>query len=217
MAPSEVGREGSEPKSMGEYDQIISALNRQGWSVTDTTVVPSWCGELRAHAEQLWQAGAFEPGEFGLDLANGQQPEVRGDSICWVQPGSSVAKLPFFEWMAALRGVLNERFNLGVRSQEFHFARYPEGRGYRKHLDQHRGRNLRKISVVLYLNPDWNTALGGELCFYQPTDPETEIARFAPMNARLAVFVSGLMPHAVLPCRDTRWSVTGWLRTDEPA
>ena len=202
---------------MGAYDQIISALNRQGWSVTDTAVPIAWCDELRMHAGRLWEARAFEAGEFGLDLAGGQQPEVRGDSICWVQPGSDLEKLAFFEWIAAFRDVLNERFNLGVRSQEFHFARYPEGRGYRKHLDQHRGRNFRKISIVLYLNPGWDTTRGGELCLYQPTDPETEIARFAPVNARLAVFVSGLVPHAVLPCRDTRWSVAGWLRTDERA
>lgn len=202
---------------MADHDLIISALNRQGWSVTDTSVPPAWCAELRAQAERLWAAGAFESGEFGLDQANGRQPEVRGDAICWVPPGSDLAGLAFFEWMAAFRGVLNARFNLGVRSQEFHFARYPEGRGYRKHLDQHRGRNFRKISVVLYLNPGWDSARGGELCLYQPTDPEIEIARFAPLNARLAVFMSGLMPHAVLPCKDTRWSVTGWLRTDESA
>lgn len=202
---------------MADHDLIISALNRQGWSVTDITVPPAWCAELRAQAERLWAAGAFESGEFGLDQANGRQPEVRGDAICWVPPGSDLAGLAFFEWMAAFRGVLNARFNLGVRSQEFHFARYPEGRGYRKHLDQHRGRNFRKISVVLYLNPGWDSTNGGELCLYQPTDPEIEIARFAPLNARLAVFVSGLMPHAVLPCKDTRWSVTGWLRTDESA
>ncbi|QXL85693.1 2OG-Fe(II) oxygenase [Comamonas sp. NLF-1-9] len=202
---------------MGPYDEIIAALNRQGWSITDTTVAPQLCAELRAHAQRLWEEGAFEPGEFGLDLAGGKQPEVRGDAVCWIEPASDLARLPFFEWMAGFRAVLNERFKLGVRSQEFHFARYPEGRGYRKHLDQHRGRNLRKISVVLYLNPDWDAANGGELCFYQPTDPNTEIARLAPLNGRLAVFVSGLMPHAVLPCKATRWSVTGWLRTDEAA
>ena len=74
---------------------------------------------------------------------------------------------------------------------------------------------MRKISIVLYLNDGWNESEGGELCFYQPANPDIELARFAPLNARLAVFVSGLMPHAVLPCRSTRWSVAGWLRTDE--
>ncbi|QEA13741.1 2OG-Fe(II) oxygenase [Comamonas flocculans] len=202
---------------MDDYDEIIAGLNRQGWSITDTTVAPQWCAELREHAERLWEEGAFEAGEFGLDLASGRQPEVRGDAVCWIEPASDLARLPFFEWMAGFRAVLNQRFNLGVRSQEFHFARYPRGRGYRKHLDQHRGRNLRKISIVLYLNPGWNPADGGELCFYQPANPELELARLAPLNARLAVFVSGLMPHAVLPCKTTRWSVTGWLRTDEAA
>lgn len=200
---------------MGEYDAIISVLNRQGWSVSDAAIAPGWCDALRGHAQELWTANCFEPGEFGLDPAGGKEPEVRGDAICWVPPGSRLARHPFFDWMAGLRAVLNERFAMGLRSQEFHFARYPEGRGYRKHLDQHRGSHVRKISIVLYLNEGWNESDGGELCFYQPANPDIELARFAPLNARLAVFVSGLMPHAVLPCRSTRWSVTGWLRTDE--
>ena len=73
---------------MGDYDTIISALNRQGWSVSDANVAPAWCAELRRYAQELWAANCFEPGEFGLDPAGGKEPEVRGDAICWVPPGS---------------------------------------------------------------------------------------------------------------------------------
>lgn len=202
---------------MNDYDQIIHALNQRGWSISDGAVPQAWCGELLAAAREQWEAGAFEPGEFGLDLAGGRQPEVRGDAICWVQPGSDIARHAFFDWMARFRAVLNDRYGLGLRSQEFHFARYPEGRGYRKHLDQHRGRNVRKVSIVLYLNEGWDAAHGGELALYALTNPELEVQRFTPIAGRLAVFMSGLIPHAVLPARATRWSVAGWLRTDERA
>jgi SM-20-related protein len=201
---------------MNDYDEIIQALNQRGWIVTDRAVpLASWTA-LLAKARELWKAGRFQASEIGQGT-NGRQPGIRGDAICWVQPGSALAQREFFLWMARLRQVLNERFNMGLRNQEFHFARYPEGKGYQKHIDQHRGRNFRKISIVLYLNPAWDAADGGELCLYQPYQPDVEMQRFAPMGGRLAVFVSGMIPHAVLPCKKTRWSVAGWLRTDEPS
>lgn len=202
---------------MTPYDPIITLLNTQGWAVSDTAIPPEWCRELLAAAQQEWHAGRFEPGEFGHQGTDGHQPEIRGDAICWVEPDSIVAQHPFFQWIARFREVLNARFRLGVRSQEFHFARYPAGAGYRKHVDQHRGVNFRKISLVLYLNADWDPADGGELCLYQTYNPDLEIQRFAPLGARLAVFVSGHVPHEVLPCRATRWSLAGWLRTDASA
>lgn len=201
---------------MNDYDEIIQALNQRGWIVTDTAVPREWWAALRAKSQELWKTGHFQPGEIGRAV-DGKRPEIRGDAICWVQPGSTLAQHDFFVWMAGLRQVLNERFDLGLRNQEFHFARYPEGKGYKKHVDQHRGSNVRKISIVLYLNRDWDPADGGELCLYQPYHPDVEMQRFAPLGGRLAVFMSGMIAHEVLPCRKTRWSIAGWLRTDEPA
>lgn len=202
---------------MTEYDPIITQLNMQGWAISDSAVRPQWSRQLLATAQEQWKAGRFEPGEFGRAGAGGRQAEIRGDAICWIQPQSRTAAHPFFSWIAQFRDLLNQRFDLGLRSQEFHFARYPAGSGYKKHIDQHRGRNFRKISLVLYLNRQWDAADGGELCLYETYNPDVEIRRVAPLGARLVVFVSGRVPHEVLPCKATRWSIAGWLRTDEPA
>ena len=200
--------------SPGEYDEITHALNTRGWIVTDSAIPKAWVKTLYAKALGQWQNGHFQPGEIGRG-PDGKQPEIRGDAICWIQPKSALAHHEFFAWMARFRSVLNTRYDLGVRSQEFHFARYPAGKGYQKHIDQHRGRNFRKISIVLYLNPAWDEADGGEFCIYEPYQQEVEVRRFAPLGGRLAVFASWMIPHAVLPCRKTRWSIAGWLRTDE--
>jgi len=202
---------------MSEVDRIIQTLNQRGWAVSDSAIPLPWWTGLLAQAQQSWDSGHFSPGEIGRSAAEASQPEARGDSICWIEPDSPQADLPFFDWMAQFRQVLNERFNMGLRSQEFHFARYAEGKGYLTHIDQHRGVNHRKISVLLYLNPDWDPVNGGELCLYDPRQFGTEIQRIAPLGGRLVVFASWLMPHAVLPCRHTRWSLAGWLRTDAPA
>ena len=200
---------------MTDYDEIIHSLNQRGWSISDSVIPMSWHITLLLQGLQWWSDGRFSAGEIGRDANDAPRPEIRGDSICWIEPGSPQARHPFFGWMARFREELNTRFDMGLRSQEFHFARYGSGKGYKKHIDQHRGTDYRKISIVLYLNQQWNPMNGGELCLYEPYDPEVEIRRVAPMGGRLAVFVSGMMPHAVLPCRETRWSVTGWLRTDE--
>jgi SM-20-related protein len=201
---------------MGDYDEIIRLLNKQGWAISDSVIPLSWHISLLMQGWHLWERGQFEMGEIGRSASDARRPEVRGDMIYWIQPGSALAGHPFFRWMAQFRQVLNERYDLGVRSQEFHFARYGEGRGYKKHIDQHRGSDHRKISIVLYLNLQWNPMQGGELCLYEPYNPNVEIRRVSPLGARLAVFLSGVIPHAVLPCRQTRWSLAGWLRTDEP-
>ncbi|MFT0533696.1 2OG-Fe(II) oxygenase [Castellaniella hirudinis] len=196
------------------YTELIHLLNRQGWAVIDTVVPAPWQAGLLAQARQWWAAGQFTVGEIGRSDTGAHQPTIRGDSICWVRPDADIAAHPFFAWMRQFRRVLNEDYGMGLRSQEFHFARYDAGAGYKKHIDQHRGTDHRKVSIVLYLNPDWDARDGGELCLYDPYRPEVEIQRFAPVGGRLAVFVSGVMPHQVMPAQATRWSLTGWLRTD---
>ncbi|WP_350494820.1 2OG-Fe(II) oxygenase [Neopusillimonas aromaticivorans] len=80
---------------------------------------------------------------------------------------------PFTGFLAELRQTLNQQYYLGLRSEEFHLARYDSGYGYSRHLDQHRNSPHRKISAVLYLNDDWNDDDGGELCLYETT-PDAE-------------------------------------------
>lgn len=199
---------------MNDHDDIFRLLDGQGWAVSDTVVPLSWQITLLMQGWQLWEDGYFHPEGVGR-AGDAQRPNIRGDTVCWIPPESSQAQHPFFKWMAQFRQELSQRYDLGLRSQEFHFARYGAGTGYVKHIDQHRDSDHRKISIVLYLNLQWNPMHGGELCLYQPDDPNAEMRRITPVGARLVVFHSGLVPHAVLPCRQTRWSVTGWLRSDE--
>ncbi|RYZ69438.1 MAG: 2OG-Fe(II) oxygenase, partial [Proteobacteria bacterium] len=113
-----------------------------------------------------------------------------------------------------VRAALNERYFLGLRREEFHFARYPVGKGYAKHLDQHRGQTERRISLVLYLNPEWSATDGGQLRLFSSEDEMQEVTMITPQWGRLVLFRSDLVPHEVLPCFQIRWSLTGWFRTD---
>ncbi|MCQ9617086.1 2OG-Fe(II) oxygenase [Paenalcaligenes niemegkensis] len=148
------------------------------------------------------------------------QPSCRrqhpGDAISWLDnsdPASSASE--FLEWARKLRLELNAAFYTGLKSEEFHFARYAVGQGYTTHMDQHRGNPHRRISLVLYLNRNWGPEDGGELCLYSPDDPSLEIHRILPQPGRLVLFRSDVFPHAVLPANKPRLSLSGWFRTDE--
>jgi SM-20-related protein len=200
---------------MSARETLLLSLEELGWAVSDALIPSGLPESLYLESQASWQAGNFHPAQIGRGADTARQPAIRGDSICWLEAGGpGPAAQHFLDWVEQLRGDLNRRFFLGLRREEFHFARYSEGQGYRKHLDQHRGSPARKISLTLYLNPQWPPASGGELCLYGLGGSASEIGRILPELGRLVMLRSDLIPHAVLPCTQTRWSLTGWFRTD---
>src|SRR5947209_7201091 len=75
--------------------------------------------------------------------------EIRRDELHWLDR----EELP---WLWArfdeVRETLNRTLYLGLKSFEGHFAVYPTGAYYRRHRDQHRGKDARVVSAILYLN-----------------------------------------------------------------
>jgi SM-20-related protein len=69
------------------------------------------------------------------------------------------------------------------------------------------------VTVILYLNDSWTEQDGGALRLYFPDESGTEKKiDILPLGGRLVVFVSGEVPHKVLPTYKERISVTGWLK-----
>ena len=93
-----------------------------------------------------------------------------------------------------------------------HFALYPPGAFYKRHLDAFKERNARKISLILYLNQDWQVTDGGQLRMYLP-EQRLDIS---PLGGRLVCFRSELIEHEVLPAKRDRLSITGWLTNKNP-
>lgn len=109
---------------------------------------------------------------------------------------------------------LNRHFYLALKRYEAHFAFYPPGSGYEKHIDNHRGSGARKITFILYLNEQWQSDHGGELSIYQPNSPDHQIAKVQPQIGNFILFRSDLFPHQVEKSFQNRLSVTGWFRDD---
>src|SRR3546814_7144562 len=105
-----------------------------------------------------WEHGQFKPAGVGHGRRLALHTEIRGDSICWIEPQlAELAALEFLQWADAFQHELNRLFYTGLNNAEFHFARYPAGHCYRKHMDQHRSeehtselQSLMRISYAVF-------------------------------------------------------------------
>jgi len=95
---------------------------------------------------------------------------------------------------------------------EAHFAVYPKGSFYRKHLDQFRGIGNRTLTAILYLNKDWRDEYGGQLRIYTDPDNPAFYVDVSPQGGTLVTFLSARYLHEVLPSTRPRKSITGWFK-----
>ncbi len=147
-----------------------------------------------------FKAAGVGAGKPSLDL------ETRRDETCWIEPSDS--DLEFLQTkFSEVRVDLNQRLFLGLNDQEFHFSRYPKGAFYRRHSDRFKEDHRRVVSLIVYLNNEWDEAWGGQLRTYlgEPRD-------FFPLPNRAIFFMSDEVEHEVLPTYHERNSLTGWFR-----
>ncbi len=135
---------------------------------------------------------------------------VRRDRICWLEQDHGRADF-YFEWMEKLRLYVNRRLFLGLFDYECHYAHYPEGAFYKKHYDSFQGSSNRRLTTILYLNPDWQPGDGGQLLMYAK-DGETVLETVQPTFGTLVIFLSEEFPHEVVTAKRSRYSLTGWFR-----
>jgi SM-20-related protein len=114
--------------------------------------------------------------------------------------------------MEELRLQLNREALLGLFELELHYARYPPGSAYARHVDQPLGNSQRRVSLVLYLNPEWQRTDGGVLRIHDAQDGFVDIE---PLGGRLVCFLTSGREHEVLEARSDRLSISGWFRIRE--
>ncbi len=154
----------------------------------------------------------FSPAGIGREFDHRVNRFVRGDRVAWVG-GGDPATTAYLEWIDALRLALNRRLFLGLFDYECHYACYPVGAFYRRHLDAFRGTVNRVVSTTLYLNPDWSPDDGGQLALYRAR-ARKPCAVVEPRLGTMVLFLSNEFPHEVLPARRIRYSMTGWFRVN---
>lgn len=190
------------------FDQIADALAGAGFIVLDQPLPDSLIHGLIDNLNR--QQNSFKPAGVGRQGDYQRNQDIRGDSIQWLEKGDP-AVTEFLCWMDTLRLELNRRLFLGLFDYECHYAVYSPGAFYQKHRDAFRGNPGRKLSTVLYLNPNWDAMAGGELVLYDEAG-EDELLRLAPECGKLVIFLSEDFPHEVLPATQLRQSIAGWFR-----
>ncbi|MDY0007245.1 MAG: 2OG-Fe(II) oxygenase [Spongiibacteraceae bacterium] len=189
---------------LAPVDQLVEDVARQGWAVA-----PDWLPiNLAVNlAQEVRALEAWRSAAVGRGAAERRDLHIRSDQIHWLD-GVSPAQHGFLGLMEHLRLAFNRALFLGLFDFESHFARYPVGARYRRHVDAFRGRGNRRLSVVCYLNPEWPADGGGELVIHAPEAPRPVL----PQLGTIACFLSESTVHEVLPARMMRYSLTGWFR-----
>jgi SM-20-related protein len=193
-----------------DWRTAVDALAGQGHVVLPGVLPAAVWQPLREEAAALLRASAFSPARIGRGEGTHRQSDIRGDGLCWLEPGRG-AGAAYLAWMDGLRRTLNRELFLGLQEFEAHYAHYPVGAFYRRHVDRHRDSNARVVSSVFYLNADWQAHEGGELCMY---DAQGRLLfSQVPEGGTLVLFMSDDMPHEVKTAGRERWSIAGWFRT----
>ncbi len=170
---------------------------------------------LAARVEAL--ALPSRPGGLSRSATHHHDPVSRGDDIAWLTqamteagPGPMPALALLWLRFEDLRLRLNRGAYLGLERFELQAAHYPgAGPGYVRHRDAFVGgpQPNRRMTAILYLNPDWSPAAGGRLRLHHVDRAPEDVD---PVLDRLVLFPSAELDHEVLPTHASRLALTAW-------
>lgn len=190
------------------FDQIADGLAESGYAVAEEFLTSQ-------QVDSILQLDEFREGLLHFRKAGiGKQQEkqinetIRGDLIQWIDKVN--APKPIKEYLSKIEELitfLNQSLFLSLKDFEVHMTIYPAGSFYKRHLDQFKADDHRKLSLILYLNTNWKEEEGGQLRMHLPTGAKD----IFPVGGRLVCFRSDRIEHEVLPASRERLSLTGWI------
>lgn len=193
-------------------DTIADALAGPGWIVLPQLIPAGQCAALAAEIRADFAAGDFHRAGVGKTGERQVINEVRGDHVHWLDAGHAAPlQREWLGWLDGLSAGLNRSLYLGLQEFEGHAAVYPPGSFYKKHLDRFRGSSERSVTAILYLNPDWQPADGGQLRLYLDDDGR-DYRDIEPRAGTLVVFLAARFYHEVLMAHSERIAITGWFK-----
>ena len=191
------------------FSTIIDDLAERGWSLQSAFLAHDVTQKLADECRRRYAEGTLAPAGVGRGEEQAVREGIRGDHIHWLEEGQAEVCDAYLALMDELRQTLNRELFLGLEEFECHFALYQPGAFYQTHLDRFRDDDSRCVTAVIYLNPDWQPADGGELRMHFADGSSLDIP---PLAGDLLMFLSGDFPHEVLVTQADRLSLTGWFR-----
>lgn len=197
------------------YETIIDDLISKKFAVVDHFFTNDEVQSLKENLVHKYEDDAFKKAAIGNVFQEQIVKSIRGDYIYWLnEQEDALVERVFFNKINDLVQYLNRTCFLGIREKEFHYAVYPKGTFYKRHLDTFQNDDRRKLSIVCYLNDEhWQPDFGGALAIYHPSEQGEATTLVYPLQGRMVIFESQVLEHEVLPVYKSRFSITGWLKT----
>lgn len=193
-----------------QFESLIEGLLTTGYGCCDEFLDELQVEGLRNrllsfHPEELEEAG------IGKAFLFQKEKSIRGDQIHWIEPETiDPFEVAYFEKLDRFIAYLNRTCYTAINDKEIHYAKYPKGTFYKRHLDQFKIDNGRVFSVIIYLNDNWTENDGGEIGLYFGE----EVKKLQPIGGRMIFFKSDEIEHEVFPSNTrNRLSLTGWLKS----
>ncbi|VEG91986.1 2OG-Fe(II) oxygenase [Legionella spiritensis] len=195
---------------MADLDQFVDSLCKNSFAIIDDFLPVHHYKQLLNLVGNIYEDGQFKTARIGRQQNTQHNQSIRRDKIYWLEkPSEHPAIHPYFEMLNKIIALLNQTLFLALVEFEAHLAVYQPGDFYRRHIDQFTDTSDRRISCVYYLNPGWQDNFGGELKLYNNQDQL--LCTTLPLGNRFICFTSNL-PHEVCETRQTRYSITSWLK-----
>jgi SM-20-related protein len=202
---------GPEEHMLTQFEQLADAVFDRGYGILDDFLAPVTCENLLQELVELRNDGHLQRAGIGRGAGFQHNEAIRGDEIMWIEQGAAQTHAAqFLTQLEALIQYFNRSGFAGIRDYEAHFAAYPPGTFYKRHLDQFKDKGSRRFTFIFYLNKDWLQGDGGELRIYLHDEGMETSLDIAPIAGRLVCFRSEMFEHEVLPTQIMRYSITGW-------
>lgn len=186
-----------------DIDKLCTSLINEGWYYESNAIDLKFIKNLKEEMQTLDLKDATIGRNKSLST------EIRSDKIHWLEKSESVIITnQYLDFINSLKKQLNEKLYLGLNGFEGHYAQYDKGSFYKAHMDNFKGGNKRVVTIITYLNENWQEGDGGELRIYKESGESLDIQ---PIAGGTIVFMSGEILHEVLMAHKSRQAITGWL------
>ena len=193
-------------------DAVADSLALNSYAVIDNFLSDQESLDCLEILKENKEQGKFKKAGIGTSNQYQINRSIRGDEIKWLDESNlSAANQVYMDQINAMMRFFNRSLFLSLKDFECHFAHYPTGTFYKRHLDLLKLSDHRVLSFVFYLNPNWQQGDGGELLLYLSENDVEKTVVVNPLLGRLVIFRSELLEHEVARAHKSRYSITGWM------
>jgi len=195
-------------------DSLVGSLADRGFCVAPDAVDPVMVDLLLGAARAREQEDGLAEAGIGRNEDLLRDTRIRKVNAAWLD-GSCEADAAMLAVAEQIRQAINRQLFLGLFEFEAQYLVYPPGGFYARHVDSLAGARNRLVSLVLYINRNWEPVHGGELDIWSgPDDPGPPVATVEPRAGTILLMLSEQIPHRVRTANSVRRVVAGWFRVN---